>query len=70
MFTEPWPFYGALYHLVDYDGATRKLHDRIQRWAPTRDLCWTWAAELAGTESGPENWYDVDKRLYELRRAG
>jgi SAM-dependent methyltransferase len=34
MFTKSGPFYDALYHFVDYEGATRTLHGLIQERAP------------------------------------
>lgn len=34
MFTKSGPFYDALYHFVDYEGATRRLHGLIQERVP------------------------------------
>ncbi|MEX5721408.1 class I SAM-dependent methyltransferase [Geodermatophilus maliterrae] len=59
MFTKSAPFYDALYHFVDYEGATRRLHELVQQRAPTATTLLDVGCGTGRHLQHLRQWYDV-----------
>ena len=74
MFTKSGPFYDALYHFIDYEGATQELHDLLVERAPQARTLLDVACGTGQHLKYLGKWYeveglDLDGQLLEAART-